>query len=81
MLLKIQDKFWQSWYDFAIAIFEIADINVKVNALETFQYPTAAKRPSYSVLNKSKIKNKFQIDIPNWKESLIDCLQRLNVKK
>jgi dTDP-4-dehydrorhamnose reductase len=70
-----------SWYDFANAIFEIGGINVKVNAIETFQYPTAAKRPSYSVLNKSKIKNKFQIEIPNWKDSLIVSLQRLNVQK
>jgi dTDP-4-dehydrorhamnose reductase len=60
-----------SWYDFAKAIFEIKGLNVKVNAIETFQYPTAAKRPSYSVLNKSKIKNKFQIEIPHWKDSLI----------
>ena len=70
-----------SWYDFANAIFEIKGINVKVNALETFQYPTSAQRPSYSVLNKNKIKNKFQIEIPNWKDSLIVCLQRLNVQK
>jgi dTDP-4-dehydrorhamnose reductase len=70
-----------SWYDFAKAIFEIKGINVKVNAIETFQYLTAAKRPSYSVLNKSKIKNKFQIEIPNWKDSLIVYLQRLYVKK
>ena len=70
-----------SWYDFASAILEIKGLNVKVNAIETFQYPTAAKRPSYSVLNKSKIKNKFQIEIPNWKDSLIVCLQRLNVQK
>jgi dTDP-4-dehydrorhamnose reductase len=70
-----------SWYDFAKSIFEIGGINVKVNAIETFQYRTAAKRPFYSVLNKSKIKNKFQIEIPNWKDSLIVCLQRLNVHK
>lgn len=70
-----------SWYDFASAVFEIKGINVKVNAIETFQYPTAAKRPPYSVLNKSKIKNKFQIEIQNWKDSLIVCLQRLNVQK
>jgi dTDP-4-dehydrorhamnose reductase len=70
-----------SWYDFANAIFEIGGINVKVNAIETFQYPTAAKRPSYSVLNKSKIRNKFQIEIPNWKDSLTFSLQRLNVQK
>jgi len=70
-----------SWYDFTSAIFEIKGINVKVNAIETFQYLTAAKRPSYSVLSNSKIKNKFQIDIPYWKDSLIVCLQRLNVQK
>ena len=70
-----------SWYDFASAIFEIKGLKVKVNAIETFQYPTAAKRPSYSVLNKSKIKNKFQIKIPNWRNSLTVCMQRLNVKK
>ena len=64
-----------SWYDFAKAIFEIKGINVKVNAIETFQYLTAAKRPSYSVLNKSKIKNKFQVEIPNWKDSLTASIQ------
>ena len=68
-----------SWYDFAKAIFEIKGINVKVNAIETFQYLTAAKRPSYSVLNKSKIKNKFQVEIPNWKDSLTVSLHRVNV--
>lgn len=64
-----------SWYDFAIAIFEVKEVEVKVNAIETFQYSTAAKRPSYSVLNKSKIKNKFQIEIPNWRDSLMVCLK------
>ncbi|WP_248722660.1 dTDP-4-dehydrorhamnose reductase [Seonamhaeicola sp. ML3] len=66
-----------SWYDFAKAIFAIKEINVKVNAIETWQYPTPAKRPFYSVLNKSKIENKFQIEIPYWRDSLEECLQRL----
>jgi dTDP-4-dehydrorhamnose reductase len=70
-----------SWYDFAKAIFEIKGINVKVNAIETFQYPTAAKRPSYSVLNKSKIKSKFEVEISFWRDSLISCLQQLNNPK
>ena len=70
-----------SWYDFAKAIFEIKNIKVKVNAIETFQYPTAAKRPHYSVLNKSKIKQQFQIEILNWRDSLIDCLKQLNDQK
>jgi dTDP-4-dehydrorhamnose reductase len=65
-----------SWYDFAIAIFQIAGINVKVNPIETLQYPTAARRPFYSILNKNKIKNKFKIEIPNWRDSLINCLKK-----
>ena len=64
-----------SWYDFARAIFEIKNIKVKVNAIETAQYPTVAKRPYYSVLNKSKIKQMFQVEIPHWRDSLVNCLQ------
>ncbi|SDX07363.1 dTDP-4-dehydrorhamnose reductase [Lutibacter oricola] len=66
-----------SWYDFSKAIFEIKKFKIKVNAIETSQYPTAAKRPFYSVLNKNKIKKRFQIEIPNWRDSLKECLQIL----
>ena len=66
-----------SWYDFAKAIFDLKEVDIKVNAIETSQYPTAAKRPFYSVLNKNKIENRFQIEIPNWRDSLRDCLQKL----
>lgn len=66
-----------SWFDFAKAIFDIAKLNVKVNPIETNQYPTPAERPSYSLLNKSKIKNKFEIEIPYWRDSLIHCLQKM----
>ncbi len=66
-----------SWYDFAKAIFEISGIDIKVNAIETKDYPTPAKRPHYSVLNKSKIKNDFNITIPYWRESLKHCLKRM----
>lgn len=59
-----------SWYDFAKAIFEIKNINIEVNPIETKDYPTPAIRPHYSVLNKSKIKNEFNIKIPYWRESL-----------
>ena len=65
-----------SWYDFAKAIFEIKDIEVKVNSIETYQYPTAAERPSYSVLNKSKIKQAYQLEIPHWRESVLNCLEK-----
>ena len=66
-----------SWYDFAKAIFEIKDIGVKVNPIETKDYPTPARRPHYSVLNKTKIKRDFGIEIPYWRESL---KRMLNVK-
>lgn len=69
---------FSSWYHFAKAIFEYTGIFVKVDAIETSQYPTAAKRPLYSVLNKEKIKAAYRIEIPKWKESLIFCLQKLN---
>ena len=69
-----------SWYDFAKVIMETADLDCKVNPIETFQYPTPAKRPHYSVLNKAKIKSAFNIDIPYWKDSLNDCLALLGNK-
>ena len=63
-----------SWFDFAHAIFEISKTACKVIPITTAQYPTAAKRPQYSVLNKSKIKETFKIEIPYWRESLKECL-------
>ncbi len=63
-----------SWYDFAIEIFKITKINCKVSPIETIDFPTPAKRPNFSVLNKSKIKNTFNISIPHWSESLKNCL-------
>jgi dTDP-4-dehydrorhamnose reductase len=66
-----------SWYDFARAIFEISGVNCNVNPVLSDQFPTAAKRPNYSVLNKSKIKNTFGITIPYWRDSLKDCIQKL----
>lgn len=66
-----------SWYDFAFEIFNQTNINCKVLPIETKDYPTAAKRPPYSVMNKSKIKNTFNIEIPHWKTSLTKCLKNL----
>lgn len=62
-----------SWYDFAKAIFEKKGLPIKVNPIETSQYPTPAKRPFYSVLNKTNIKENFQMEIPYWKTSLDKC--------
>lgn len=66
-----------SWYDFAQAIFELSNIQCTVNSITTDQYPTPAKRPHYSLLNKSKIKNNFEITTPYWRDSLKECLKEL----
>ena len=58
-----------SWYDFAIAIFELGDKKTKVNAIPATEYPLPAKRPHYSVLDKTKIK-KLGVKVPYWKDSL-----------
>ncbi len=66
-----------SWYDFTKAIFEITGKNTKVNPIRTAQYPTPAKRPSYSVLSKDKIKRNYGIEIPYWRDSLQRCIKEL----
>jgi dTDP-4-dehydrorhamnose reductase len=66
-----------SWYDFAISIMELGGKNCKVNPIQTKDYPTLAKRPQYSVLNKSKIKIDFKIEIPYWRDSLKDCIEKI----
>jgi len=66
-----------SWYDFATSIFEIKNIDCKVNAIPTEAYPTKATRPRYSVLNKQSLKEKYNIEIPYWRNSLQECLQKL----
>ena len=70
-----------SWYDFAKEIMKMAKLNCKINPIETFEYPTPAIRPHFSLLNKSKIKDKFNIEIPYWKDSLDDCLRKLGERK
>jgi len=66
-----------SWYDFAKAIFQLSNTECAVSPIETKEYPTPAKRPYYSVLNKAKIKRQYQLNIPYWKDSLQDCLDKL----
>jgi len=67
-----------SWYDFAIAIIENSGIVCHIHPIETKDYPLPAVRPFYSVLNKEKIKSRFKLEIPYWRDSLIHCLARLN---
>ena len=63
-----------NWYEFAVAIKNITKSNCTVNPISTAQYPTAAKRPAYSVLDTSKIKDVFALSIPDWEDSLQKCL-------
>lgn len=68
-----------SWYDFTKAIHRIAGINgCRVLPIHTAEYPTAAKRPAYSVLDKTKIKQTYSIEVPYWEESLRDCIRELS---
>jgi len=67
-----------SWYDFAKSIMELGKIDCEVIPIETKDYLTEAKRPHFSVLNKAKIKNDFEIEIPYWRVSLAQCISKLN---
>lgn len=67
-----------SWYDFSKTIFEVCNINCKVNPIETRDYPTPAKRPYYSLMNKAQIKQDYDLDIPYWKDSVQTCYTYLN---
>ncbi|WP_447770494.1 dTDP-4-dehydrorhamnose reductase [Sphingobacterium faecium] len=59
-----------SWYDFAVAIRDLKGLECEINAIPTTAYPTPAKRPNYSLLNKAKIKATFGVEVPFWKDSL-----------
>jgi dTDP-4-dehydrorhamnose reductase len=66
-----------SWYDFAHAIFQLKSLSINILPIKTVQYPTPAQRPSYSILDKNKIKSTFGIKIPHWRDSLARCLEKL----
>ncbi len=70
-----------SWYDFTVAIHRISGItSCKVKPLHTSEYPAKAARPQYSVLDKTKIKNTFGIEIPHWEEALEECVRKLRIE-
>jgi dTDP-4-dehydrorhamnose reductase len=86
MVTIIEHKNWQpgiynysnegeiSWYEFALAIKEIGGYACEVNGIRSSAYPTPAKRPAFSLLDKSKIKNTFGVVVPEYKESLRECM-------
>lgn len=69
-----------SWYDFAKAIFEISNIEIKVNPIPSISFPTPAKRPNFSVLNTTKLKQVFEVDLPYWRDSLTSCIALIKPK-
>ncbi|MEM1216345.1 MAG: dTDP-4-dehydrorhamnose reductase [Bacteroidota bacterium] len=70
-----------SWYDFALAIFELTGIDCAVYPIESKEYPTPVQRPPYSVLNKAKFRTTFGQTIPHWREGLKSCLAVLTDEK
>ena len=70
-----------SWYDFAHEIMDLSGLQCRVNPIKTTEYPTRAKRPYYSVLDKSDIINTFGVEIPYWKDSLKKCIAELELQK
>ncbi|MDR1372991.1 MAG: dTDP-4-dehydrorhamnose reductase [Dysgonamonadaceae bacterium] len=68
-----------TWYDFCLEIHKLAGItSCRVNPVPSSDYPSPAKRPAYSVLDKTKIKNTFKLEIPQWEDSLQQCITLLN---
>jgi len=69
-----------SWYDFAVSIFQQEQIPCQVYPIESKDYPTPAKRPPFSVLNKEKIKHHFSLSIPHWSMGLQECLSQIKAE-
>ena len=74
-IFHFTDEGVASWYDFAHAIYRIAGKKVKLTPIPTEDFPTPATRPAYSVLDRSRIKATYGVEIPHWEESLEDCMK------
>jgi dTDP-4-dehydrorhamnose reductase len=70
-----------SWFEFALAIQEIGGFDCSIGGIPSSAYPTPAKRPQYSLLDKTKIKETFGVSVPNYKDSLIKCMGLLKSLK
>jgi len=68
-----------SWYDFAAAIFAANKVDIKLNAITTADFPTPAKRPAYSVLANTKLKQQFNVELPTWEQGLALCVSEIGV--
>lgn len=78
-IYHFSDEGVASWYDFAVEIMSLSGITCTINPIETTAYPTPAKRPYYSVLNKNAIKATFGLSIPHWKKSLEHCIEEMKI--
>ncbi|MGB1316127.1 MAG: dTDP-4-dehydrorhamnose reductase [Chitinophagales bacterium] len=78
-LYHFSNKGEASWFDFTKEIFSISNINCKANPIPTTEYPTPAERPKYSVMDKSKIVDDFGVVLKDWKVSLKECIEKLNI--
>ena len=70
-----------SWYDFAKEICELCDNHCNILPCHSDEFPSKVKRPHFSVLDKTKIKESFHLEIPYWKDSLKRCMEILNNNK
>jgi len=68
-----------SWYDFASAIFDFSGLNCDLYPINSAAYPVPAQRPSYTVMNKERIKTRFDLKIPYWRDSLYQCMVEMKV--
>ncbi len=68
-----------SWYDFATEIVKEAGLDCRILPILSEEYPTAARRPVYSVLDKSRIRETYSVIIPHWRTSLVKCIKKLNI--
>lgn len=70
-----------SWYDFACAVRDLAGNRCEIRPCRSAEYPTKATRPSYSVLDKTKVRRTFGLTIPHWYTSLAACMERIRAEK
>jgi dTDP-4-dehydrorhamnose reductase len=69
-----------TWYDFAVETLRLSKRRCKVLPVSSSQYSTSAKRPQFAVLNKQKIKETFDLEIPYWRDSLMQCITNMKLK-
>lgn len=79
-IFHFSDEGYCSWYELAKEAIFLSGIDCTVNPVSSEQYPQIAPRPRYSILDKTKIKTRFQLEIPHWKESLANCIKTLKVE-